>query len=183
MAEQADPGRPILAEAPAAAAPRIIWPIARPPAAWSAVVVAAVLALIEAALALRWLALPHGLAAVASAPLVIAGALSVSALAVHTWSCLTARFAIDATTLTIIRGTARWVVPLSSASIADAQPGAVLANRLLLPGIRAGTGYIKDGGPAVFLTTAPLAQSVIVRTPSSRLCDFAGPAGCLRGGD
>jgi hypothetical protein len=167
VAEQADPGQPVLANTPVVGAATQVWPVARPPAAWASVVLVAALALVEAALVQRWLSLPRGLAAVASAPLVIAGALIVATLAVHTWSCLKARFVVNATKLTINRGTAHWVVPLSAIShISSGEPGAVLANRLLVPGFRAGIGYIKEAGPATFLTTAPLAQSVTIYTAS-----------------
>jgi len=127
--------------------------------------VLAVLLVVEGLLVRRWLSLPVGLAAVAMAPVAIATGLASAAAGLRVLSCLTMHYVLDARTLTIVRGTARWVVPLTAIErVYIGEARAVLVDRLVIPGFNLGRGYVKDRGKAVFFTTLPAAAAVAVQT-------------------
>jgi hypothetical protein len=127
--------------------------------------VLAVLLAGEVALLGRWSVLPVSPQRVALLPALVVVTLLAAALAVRLASCLTMHFMVDDCALTIVRGTARWVVPLAAIESVDpGQAGAVLADRLLLPGFFTGSGYIKDGGPALFFCTGSPRSALSVRT-------------------
>jgi hypothetical protein len=125
----------------------------------------AALLVLETLLARRWLSLPFGLTAVAAAPLIIAVTCAAIALSVNILSCLTAHYTLDDSTLTIVRGTARWVVPLTTITgVGTGETKAVLVDPLWLPGLWMGRGHVKDRGPAVFVAAVPPVQAVAVYT-------------------
>lgn len=160
MAEQTDPSSPGLLE-------QRSWPSQRPLLAWLGPGALVVLLVLEALLVRRWLSLPFGLAAVATAPLIIAVACAAALLFATALSCLTVHYTLDDHALTIVRGTARWVVPLAAiTSVHMGATQAVLTNRLWLPGVWMGRGYVEDTGPAVFAATVPPDEAVAVHTDS-----------------
>ncbi len=159
MAEQTDSDTTIAAVA------RQSWPAARTVLAWSGAGMLVVLLIVEGLLLRRWLALPVGVTAVVVGLGALVGAAAIVALALRFVSCLTLRYVLDQQTVTIIRGTAHWVVPLCAVEqVYVGEPRAVVVDSEALPGFTVGRGYVPDSGKVLFFTTLPNAVSVALRT-------------------
>ncbi len=141
------------------------WSARKPPLVWVGLAVPLALLATDALMA-RWLlAMPMGLAAWVIGLVVALGAATAVAFAARVWSCLTLHYVLDDRVLTIVWGTARWVIPLAAIEdVALGQGAAVLVDGTLLPGCRVGRGYIKDAGKALFFSLLPPQQTLALRT-------------------
>ena len=125
----------------------------------------AVLLLAEAVLAQRVVALGIAPAAALVGAGLVVGALAIVLLASRLLAALSLHYVVNAQSLTMVRGTARWVVPLAAVEqVAAGAPDAVYTDAPWLPGYAIGKGYVPDGGRALFFTSSPAAQAVAVRT-------------------
>lgn len=134
---------------------------------WLGVGALAALLIAEVLLIRRWIALPVGVAAVAVGVAAVVAAIALVALTLRLASSLTLHYVLDHQTLTIVRGAARWVVPLCALErVYTGESRAVLVERELMPGFTFGRGYVPDGGRVLFFTTRPPAAAVALRTAS-----------------
>ena len=161
---------------PLSAPGKRVWPIERPLAAWSGAGILLALSVVEALLLCRWLALSLSPARVALGLAMVVLGLGALAMATRLVTSLTLYYAVDADSLTIVRGMTRWVIPLLAIeTVYEGEPRAVLMDGEVLPGFALGRGYVKDGGKAMFFTTRSAGSSVAVRTADATY--LLSPAG------
>jgi hypothetical protein len=171
VAEQTDSRSTVLLEDEGSQAPRpvaagkLTWRTVWPARAWLVVATLAGLVFVETMLVRRWLALGISPAAVLVGCAGGAVGLAIVVLATRLLSALTLRYVVTDHTLAVVRGMARWVIPLTVIErVYIGEKAAVQTEGILLPGFLLGKGYLRDGGPALFFSSVSPAGAVAVRT-------------------